>query len=603
MTPKSSVLAAFVAAFNISLVSTSPIDHTANNTLDPKVEIDYANITGRLNGNIKEFLGIPFASAGRFEHPQLYTQQLGDFDASDYGPICPQKTTASILSLNSSTSLILGKTGTAIGPISGALADTVFNTVGRTRSEDCLLINVQTPANASKGDKLPVVIWIHGGGFEVGSPFTDTSETDVIRGAVLNYNVGGLVRTSVDLGQPVIGVSANYRLNAFGFSASREMEEAGLLNLGLEDQRVAMQWVQKHIADFGGDPDQVVIMGESAGSWSVVAHLLWDEGEGATDLFRGAMALSGGPVMVDSAERSQPVFDHMVEKTGCANATDKIACLKVADFDDIMESVNDEGFLLGPRSLASTWTIRPDGKHLKDSPHRLAAAGKMASVPLITGDMRDEGTLFSLIAQLETLSDKDFASYFRTVWWPKATDADMARLMDLYPSDVTEGSPFNTSFLNAITPNFKRLAAVVGDYSFQAQRRNLLAHYNVSEYPVWNYVTDVTLPSAGLLPNLGPLTQLPILGSFHAFDVWFYMFAGLPNALSQNTQAYQATAISFIRTLNPNNHGLNFEKWPRYTKDGLDTYNFREEGPKVVKDDWRVEAMQFLNDNPDSFLI
>lgn len=134
--------------------------------------------------------------------------------------------------MNSSSSLILGKTGTAIGPIVGALADTVFNTIGQTRSEDCLFINVQAPVDAKKGDKLPVVIWIHGGGYEVGSPFTATSETDVIRGAVPNYNVGGLVRTSVSLNQPIIGVSANYRLNAFGFSASKEMEEAGLLNLG-----------------------------------------------------------------------------------------------------------------------------------------------------------------------------------------------------------------------------------------------------------------------------------------------------------------------------------------------------------------------------------
>lgn len=525
--------------------------------------------------------------------------------------------------MNSSSSLILGEMGTAIGPIVGSLADTVFNTIGQTRSEDCLLINVQAPVNSTKGDNLPVVIWIHGGGYEVGSPFTATSETDAIRGTVPNYNVGGLVRTSVDLRQPIIGVSANYRLNAFGFSASKEMEEAGLLNLGLEDQRVAMQWVQKHIADFGGDPDQVVIMGESAGSWSVVAHLLWDEGEGATDLFRGAMALSGGPVMVETAERAQPFFDHMVERTGCTNVTDKIACLKDADFDDIIASVNDEGMrqslsssrilkniadyilflVLGPRSLASTWTIRPDGKHLKDSPHRLAAAGKMASVPLVTGDMRDEGTLFSLLAQLETLTDEDFAKYFKDIWWPKATDAEMARLMELYPSDASQGSPFDTGALNAVTPNFKRLAAVVGDFSFQAQRRNLLAHYNTSEQAVWNYVTDVSIPSAGLLPDLGVLTHLPVLGSFHAFDVWFYMFAGLPYALSKNTQAYQATSISFIRTLDPNNHGLDLVNWPRYSEGGLETFNFKESGPEVIKDDWRLEAMQFFNDHPDSFLI
>ncbi|KAK1470935.1 carotenoid ester lipase [Colletotrichum tamarilloi] len=427
-------LTALLAASHSTLVAVKPI--TSRETLKPKVEIIYANLTGR----------IPFAS--------------------------------------------------------GALADTVFNLIGRARSEDCLLINVQTPVGTTKGD----------------------NETDVIRGELLNYNVGGLVRTSVDLGQPIIGVSANYRLNAFGFSASREMRE--------------------------------------------------DEGEGATDLFRGAMALSSGPVMVESAERAQPFFDHMVERTGCADASDKIACLKVTDFDDIMASVNEEGM-----------------------------PGKMASVPLITGDMRDEGTLFSLLAQLETLSDDDFADYFQTIWWPKASDADIAGLMKLYPADITKGYPFSTGILNAVTPKFKRLAAVVGDFSFQAQRRNLLAHYNVSEQTVWNYVTDVSIPSAGLLPGFGVLTHLPLLGSFHAFDVRFYMFAGLPYALSKNTQAYQVTAISFIRTLSPNNHGLDFAEWPRYSEEGLETSNFKESGPEVTRDDWRVEAMQYINDHPASFLL
>jgi acetylcholinesterase len=239
------------------------------------VEIDYANITGRISGNIREFLGalkytmayrptgldisltvipgIPFATAGRFEHPQLYSEQLGDFDGSNYGPICPQHSTGSILTLNSSRSLVLDQTGTAIGPVVGALADTALNFIGRTRSEDCLSINVQSPVGTTKRDKLPVVIWIHGGAFEIGGPFTALGEADVVRGTAPNYNIGGLVRTSVDLGQPIIGVSANYRLNAFGFSAGEEMEVAGLLNLGLEDQRVAMRWVQRHISDFGGD--------------------------------------------------------------------------------------------------------------------------------------------------------------------------------------------------------------------------------------------------------------------------------------------------------------------------------------------------------------
>lgn len=125
-----------------------------------------------------------------------------------------------------------------------------------------------------------------------------------MRGDVINYNPAGLLKTSIEMDQPIITVSATYRLNAFGFSASREMADAGLLNLGLEDQRVAMQWVKKYISQFGGDPDQVTIFGESAGSWSVNAHLLWDDGDNQ-DLFHGAIGASGGPVMVEGPERQQ----------------------------------------------------------------------------------------------------------------------------------------------------------------------------------------------------------------------------------------------------------------------------------------------------------
>lgn len=475
---------------------------------------------------------------------------------------------------------------------------------------------MQVPQNTPPDAALPVIFWIHGGGFEVGSPTAALSETDILRAKLFNYNPGGLLRTSVELGQPVIMVSANHRLNAFGFSASREMEEAGLLNLGLEDQRVALQWVQQHIAAFGGDPSKVTLMGDSSGAWSTTAHMLWDGGD-TQGLFRAAIAMSGGGVAVDGPERQQAAFDHMVETAGCTQASDKIQCLKEAKYEDIMTAVNQEGHLMGPRSLASTWTIRPDGKHLKDSPHRLVKNGQIARVPLMAGDMRDEGTFFSLLPQLETLTEEAFKSYFQSTWWPHATSAEIDRVAELYPQDPAAGSPFNTSDLWNVTPNFKRIAALIGDYSFEAQRRNLLEHH---PGPAWNYVIDVDVPTAGLTESLalgesdGALarlldatveqaTNIPILGSLHAWDCYFYVFAGLPTLLSKNTLYRQATILAFARDLDPNAHGLDIPHWPQFTKEGRETYNLRESGPRIERDDYRWEAMEYLNEHADSFVI
>jgi acetylcholinesterase len=113
------------------------------------------------------------------------------------------------------------------------------------------------------------------------------------------------------MGQPMVVASINYRLAHFGFSASKELEEAGLLNLGFEDQRNALHWIQKHIAKFGGDPKKVTIMGESAGSISVIQHLLASSGD-TEGLYHAAIAMSGGPLKLEGPSRQQPLFDSLV---------------------------------------------------------------------------------------------------------------------------------------------------------------------------------------------------------------------------------------------------------------------------------------------------
>lgn len=104
--------------------------------------------------------GIPFAQAGRFEHPRLYEESLGAFNATGYGPTCPQKSAGSILSLNSTYSLALGEEGVVVGAAVGGIVDALFESIGVERDEECLFINVQTPQNISSDAKLPVLLWM-----------------------------------------------------------------------------------------------------------------------------------------------------------------------------------------------------------------------------------------------------------------------------------------------------------------------------------------------------------------------------------------------------------------------------------------------------------
>lgn len=137
----------------------------------------------------------------------------------------------------------------------------VIEEQGHKLSEDCLYVNVVRPSGVNDTADLPVAFWIHGGGFTTGGS------------AYARYNLSFIVEQSVKIGTPIVAVSFNYRLSAFGFLSGGEATEAGISNNGYRDQRLALQWVNENIAAFGGSPDKVTIWGESAGAMSVTAHM------------------------------------------------------------------------------------------------------------------------------------------------------------------------------------------------------------------------------------------------------------------------------------------------------------------------------------------
>ncbi|KAF3358367.1 hypothetical protein VDGD_10006 [Verticillium dahliae] len=172
---------------------------------------------------IEAFLGLPYAKIpGRFRDADAPPCSEATFDSVKYGPVCP-----SILSEMD-------------------LAE------GWAVEEDCLSANVFRPAGLNEGDAVPVVVYVHGGAFNMGKG----GDRDMA--SFVAYARG-----------PIVAVSFNYRVGPLGFLPSSAMEEEGLLNLGLRDQRVLLRWVRDNVAAFGGDGEKVTLMGVSAGAHSV----------------------------------------------------------------------------------------------------------------------------------------------------------------------------------------------------------------------------------------------------------------------------------------------------------------------------------------------
>ena len=164
---------------------------------------------------------------------------------------------------------------------------------------------------------LPVLVWIYGEAFLGGSTADPW------------YNLSGIVRTSQDIGQPMIAVSMNYRIGMWGFLQTPQILAEGSSNAGLLDQRLAFRWIHENIVSFGGDPNRVTIWGESAGAQSIGLHLHSYDGRD-DNLFQAAILESGGPVgtaLLPLAYYASPV-ENLTRTVGCGTASDQLTCLR-----------------------------------------------------------------------------------------------------------------------------------------------------------------------------------------------------------------------------------------------------------------------------------
>jgi para-nitrobenzyl esterase len=332
---------ALAAGLTAVTASAAPVRHHGT-AKAPVVATASGRVRGTTAGTIDEFLGLPYAAppvgALRWRPPRPAARWKGVRDATQFGPHCPQ----------------------AAGPFGMA-----------SSSENCLFLNVFTPprSRGHRGDRgLPVMVWIHGGA--------------LVTGESNDYDPTRLVQDGT------IVVTINYRLGALGFLAhpalaGRPGGASG--NYGLMDQQAALRWVQRNIRQFGGDPRNVTIFGESAGGLSVLSQLASHRARG---LFAKAIVESGAYDLTQAPlAAAEAAGEAFATNAGCASQT--AACLRGLPVSTIVTNENTAGY-------------QPDidGRVLTQSLGTAFASGQFNRVPVINGSNHDEWRLFVALSEL-----------------------------------------------------------------------------------------------------------------------------------------------------------------------------------------------------------
>ncbi|KAL1615222.1 hypothetical protein SLS54_009153 [Diplodia seriata] len=327
---------------------------------DLLVQTDLFQVQGKLADNtttVRFFGGVPYAEppvgSARFRPPVAKKPEPDVVDATKFGPSCIQ--------LDTGTETVYTKY------LPGYLL-----TPGQTQSEDCLSLNIWAPrALNGSSELLPVMIWIHGGGFTGG-------------GSASPYKYGtDIVRDHQD----VIVVALNYRVTIFGFPNAAALNGQHL-NPGLEDQRKAVEWVSQNIRAFGGDPDRMILFGQSAGGMSVDKYAY---AHPTDPLVSGLIAQSGlADAGISNTDTAGTNFTYVAAQLGCTTDDDDatiLACMQQANASAIIAVLDS----YNGSSQSLSFTPAPDGiTQFDDYPDR-QARGLFAHLPTVVAQVDNEG--------------------------------------------------------------------------------------------------------------------------------------------------------------------------------------------------------------------
>ena len=494
------------------------------------VDVETGTVRGVGAGDHRLFAGIPYAAPPvgplRWQPPEPPLPWDGVLDASGYGPRCQQD-------------------------LSGDLE------LGRQTDEDCLTLNVWTPApepvSAQQPHKRPVMVWIHGGAFVNGSGRVYDAQWLVTRG-------------------DIIVVTVNYRLGTLGFLAHPSLGPPGDVgNYGLADQQAALRWVRDNIERFGGDPHRVTVAGESAGGMSVCDHLV---APGSRGLFSAAI-IGSAPCQAQAAlPVAQARSIEYAASLGCADMPTAAACLRALPADKLRTPVRftriGENELAGPVTGTATLPVDPVG---------VDATRHWARVPVLMGTTRDEFTLFVGLQYLQ--EGKVYAP------------ADYARLLEITFGD--DAYAVAAHYPLADYPSVPlAYSAAVTDSAFACVGDELARALVGADAPVYFYEFNDRQA-----PTPDPLRTLPFpVGASHSLELRYLFDVGGAPPLDAAQQRLSEQMIDywarFVAVGAPDAEGQ--PEWSAFGRSGRlsgEVMSLQPDGSRMVADYAQVHRCPF----------